>query len=365
MSLNTAHANNGVLIHAGEAILLFSENVTMEFSGQDNNLFKGTKQGKIYLTTHRMIYNAKSSGDPMQSFSFPFICLTDVELEQPVFGANYIKGKVRSQENGNFVGEAKFKLLFKSGGAIDFAQAMLRAAHMAKQNSGGAAPPPYSPPTGTWFEAPPPAYSPNPTGYYGWLPNTQAFPNQPPPNSVFMYDQPPPYPGIVPPGPQTANGYPGYAPAPGYPQPGQQPGYPQPGQLPGYPQPGQQPGYAQPGQQPGYPQPGQQPGYPPTNQLGYPQPGGYPPAGGYQQPGYPQPSTGAGGWANPSYNPAGSSGSHTMGFSGPPNSKETEANQQYAPPQPQPQQPYQPPPGYYDQPPPSYSSLNQNQKKDQ
>lgn len=70
----------------------------------------------------------------MQSFSSPFICMTDVEVEQPVFGANYIRGKVRAQENGNFVGEIKFKLVFKSGGALEFAQAMLRAAHIAKQN---------------------------------------------------------------------------------------------------------------------------------------------------------------------------------------------------------------------------------------
>lgn len=53
-----------------------------------------------------------------------------MELEQPVFGANYIKGKVRAQPNGNWVGEAKFKLQFKHGGAIDFGQAMLRAARM-------------------------------------------------------------------------------------------------------------------------------------------------------------------------------------------------------------------------------------------
>lgn len=33
--------------------------------------------------------------DKMVSFSFPFVALKDVELEQPVFGANYIKGKVR------------------------------------------------------------------------------------------------------------------------------------------------------------------------------------------------------------------------------------------------------------------------------
>lgn len=87
----------------------------------------------------------------MKSFSFPFICLNDVEVEQPLFGANYIKGKVRAQPDGNFVGEAKFKLIFKSGGAIEFAQAMLRAAHMAQQNAHGAEPPPYTPPMGKFY----------------------------------------------------------------------------------------------------------------------------------------------------------------------------------------------------------------------
>lgn len=123
-----------------------------------------------------------------------------VEIEQPVFGANYIRGKVRAQENGQFTGEAKFKLLFKNGGAIDFAQTALKAAYIAKKYGNNAAPPPYTPP-GAWHDAPPPAYSANPTGYYGWVPSTQAFPNGPPPNTVFMSDNPPPYPGIVNPGP--------------------------------------------------------------------------------------------------------------------------------------------------------------------
>ena len=68
------------------------------------------------MTTHRMIFNNKktdvswkfaSTGiilktfvkDKMVSFSFPFVALKDVELEQPVFGANYIKGKVRFYNN--------------------------------------------------------------------------------------------------------------------------------------------------------------------------------------------------------------------------------------------------------------------------
>lgn len=47
-----------------------------------------------------------------------------------MFAANFIKGKVRAQPNGNFVGEVKFKLTFKSGGAIEYGTAMLKAAHL-------------------------------------------------------------------------------------------------------------------------------------------------------------------------------------------------------------------------------------------
>ncbi|CAB0019956.1 unnamed protein product [Nesidiocoris tenuis] len=226
MSLNTAHVNGGVLIHSGECILLFSEDVTLDFSGTDTQAMKGNKTGRIYLTTHRMIFTNNKQNDALLSFSFPFITLHDVELEQPVFGANYLKGKVRAQSNGNWIGEAKFKIVFKKGGCIDFAQAMLKAVSMASRNASGDVPPPYSAPTGPWYQAPPPAYAPN--GYYGWIPPTNAFPDQPPPNSVFMTDMPPPYPGINP-------GYTGYAGpgAAGYANPGATP----PGGAPAQPPP--------------------------------------------------------------------------------------------------------------------------------
>ena len=57
------------------SILLFCDNVTMSFSGPRNvNAFNGgDKQGRLYLTTHRMIFNNKKQGDPLMSFSFPFI----------------------------------------------------------------------------------------------------------------------------------------------------------------------------------------------------------------------------------------------------------------------------------------------------
>jgi len=198
MSINTAHTDNGVLLHAGESILLFCDNVTMHFSGGgDVAALKsgGDKSGRLYLTTHRMIFNNKKQ-DLLKSFSFPFVALRDVELEQPIFGANYIKGKVLAQPDGGFQGEVKFKLYFKSGGAIDFGTAMLKAAQMASRNYGQNAPPPYTAPSGPWYAAPPPAYTQNPSEHMGWVPPTHVFTDQPAPNSVFMTDAPPPYPGI-------------------------------------------------------------------------------------------------------------------------------------------------------------------------
>uniref|UniRef100_A0A0K8TNK3 Vacuolar protein-sorting-associated protein 36 n=1 Tax=Tabanus bromius TaxID=304241 RepID=A0A0K8TNK3_TABBR len=337
MSLNTAHASHGVLIHSGEAILLYSDNVTMEFSGQDNPVFKGSKQGRVYLTSHRMIFNSSKDSEQMKSFSFPFVAMSEVDIEQPAFGSNYIKGKIRAQPNGNWNGEAKFKLYFKSGGAIEFGQAMLRAAKMAQRNSNSDAPPPYTPPTGQWYEAPPPAYQPPPQGYYGWVPNVAAFPDQPPPNTVFMTDNPPPYPGIA-----SGNYNQGYG------QGGGPPGY----MPPGYPAQG---GFAPPG------------GYAPQGGFvaptTFPLQSGYQPQGGY--PSYPGPQSFQGGQAGTfsgqgGYQPAARG---AMGFSaGPqPNSKEAEAAQSaYYDPN-QPHAAYVPPPAYYE-PPPSYNSVNKKQQ---
>jgi len=218
MSLNTAHANNGVLIYAGEGILLFCDHVTIEFSGQKGPEFHGSKDGRIYLTTHRMIFNNKKMNDKLASFSFPFCTLSDVELEQPMFGANYLKGKVRAQPNGGWIGEVKFKLYFKHGGAIEYGQAMLQASALVKRRSPFPdVPPAYqAPPPNQWQQAPPPAYYPQSGGYYGWAPPTNVFPDAPPASSVYMTDLPPPYPGLnTAPGAYNAPPYPGLNSAPG------------------------------------------------------------------------------------------------------------------------------------------------------
>merc|ERR1712080_506677 len=80
MSINTAHTENGVLLHAAENIILFCDNVTMDFYGEGYTAlprysalkFKGDKSGRLYLTTHRMIFNSKKQ-DLLKSVSFPFV----------------------------------------------------------------------------------------------------------------------------------------------------------------------------------------------------------------------------------------------------------------------------------------------------
>lgn len=72
------------------SIILFSDNVMVDFYGNETPEFKGSKNGRMYLTTHRMIYNSKNNSDIMRSFSFPFIQLQDVSIRPYTMKYNYI-----------------------------------------------------------------------------------------------------------------------------------------------------------------------------------------------------------------------------------------------------------------------------------
>ncbi|KAL3214477.1 hypothetical protein MRX96_034893 [Rhipicephalus microplus] len=217
MSVNSAHAPGGVLIFKGEFILLYCDGVELTFEGSDAHQFHGTKKGRIYLTTHRMVFTNSNSKDFLQSFSFPFFTMSNLGLEQPIFGANYIKGTVKAEQNGNWTGKCTFKLKFMKGGAIEFGQAMMEAGKTASQHAAGMAPPPYFPPPGPYYCPPPPAYTPSQGVDYGFNIPYDVFPDAPPANSVFMSDMLPPYPGV--------NGPPQYYPGGGYPA-GAPPSYP-------------------------------------------------------------------------------------------------------------------------------------------
>ena len=52
----------------------------------------------------------------------------DLDIKQPVFGANYITAVVLAEVDGGFEGSAKFDITFNDGGAIDFGKQLFRTA---------------------------------------------------------------------------------------------------------------------------------------------------------------------------------------------------------------------------------------------
>uniref|UniRef100_A0A1I8A2D3 GRAM domain-containing protein n=1 Tax=Steinernema glaseri TaxID=37863 RepID=A0A1I8A2D3_9BILA len=200
MSVNTANTPDGagVLIYNGEMILLYTKVVNLSFAESSAEWFKGKHTGNLYLTSHRIIYVNGRHNEALRSFSMPFHCLRNVKLEQPVFGANYLKGVAISQPGGAWSGEVVWKLSFPKGGCIDFGQALLKAADMAHRFRPYDAPPAYAPPPNNFYSAPPAYYIPQNGVYNGFQAPLNAFPDQPPAGNVFMYEQPPPYGGIGP-----------------------------------------------------------------------------------------------------------------------------------------------------------------------
>ena len=124
----------------------------------------------------------------------------DLKLDQPVFGANCIKGKVRSEDHasGNSPPFA-FKLKFNKGGAIEFGQTMSQAAKQADslaRQTQWTPPPAYTPsPAEQYYQASGNVYQPMyPVGFA--LP-TQVFNQAPPAGFIYAMDAPPPYPGLT------------------------------------------------------------------------------------------------------------------------------------------------------------------------
>ncbi|MCJ8738755.1 hypothetical protein PDJAM_G00039460 [Pangasius djambal] len=194
MALNQNHSEaGGVIINNSESVLMSYENVELTFCDADRlpDLFRKSRKGSVYLTPYRVIFVTKGK-EALQSFMMPFYLMKGCEVKQPVLGANYVKGTVGAEPGGGWEGSATFKLIFVSGGAIEFGQYMLQVAAQASRgqpvtpnfscpymaNGAYAYPPPppangiYStgpPPPGYSYPAPPPpgAFYPNPPGFDG------------------------------------------------------------------------------------------------------------------------------------------------------------------------------------------------------
>ncbi|KER21247.1 hypothetical protein T265_10376 [Opisthorchis viverrini] len=228
--LNQSHhaASGGVVLFYGERLLIFYDGCDIKLGNPLNQ--KGS--GRVYLTSHRVIFTNRSSSAGLQSFSMPFVLMSNVDIKQPVFGANRIVGEVSADVNSGWNGKAEFSLTFNRGGAIEFGRALIelgRRACAAKQYF--APPPPYSPQAvgaAQYYDCPPPAYAPPQADpYYNFVPQHESF-GAPPAQTLYYVGCPPPYPGAV---SQTGSAW-GVAPPPTGPQQ-QIPPYPQT-QVPQY-----------------------------------------------------------------------------------------------------------------------------------
>ncbi|XP_005379449.1 PREDICTED: postacrosomal sheath WW domain-binding protein isoform X2 [Chinchilla lanigera] len=250
MAVNQSHTENrrGVAIPYGESVLNQYPDVELSFPRHPEgyNLFGGTKRGTLFLTSYRVIFvTARSVSDPMVSFTMPFDLMRNCTVEQPIFGANYITGTIQAAPDGGWEGEATFKLVFRKGGAIHFAQLMMEASSAAAQGAplgtdywfrplriyvvtgeAGVCPP-EAPCQAVAYGVPPPGYGALPAGYgappAGYVASPAGY-GAPPPG----YGAPPPGYGAPPPGYGAPP--PGYgAPPPGYGAPPPRYGAPPPG----------------------------------------------------------------------------------------------------------------------------------------
>uniref|UniRef100_A0A0K0DNH2 MPN domain-containing protein n=1 Tax=Angiostrongylus cantonensis TaxID=6313 RepID=A0A0K0DNH2_ANGCA len=169
MSINTANTPNGrgVLIYNGEVILVFARDVVMTVEKNSNQGLEGKYNGLLYLTSHRVIF-MPDTPKHFVSFEMPFSSMQDVHLEQPIFGANYLRGITTAIPGSQLYGEVPWRLTFNKGGCIDFGRTLLEAVDRAERFRPSNAPPPYAPPQGYFYAAPPDYYAPSVDGKHSF-----------------------------------------------------------------------------------------------------------------------------------------------------------------------------------------------------
>lgn len=208
MSVNKVDAGNGRLTLQGDYVVHHEKNITFGLEGDRlPGHVKGSHSGDIFITNLRLIFvNNGSSG--YKTFSMDFKSIRNTEVKQPIFGSNHLKGFIKSEPDGGWVGNANFKIDFPKGGAIEFAEKFQHAVKesLRFQQSGVAPPPPMQPTYGGYYPPQPPMvappmgagayyYPPPQPGFYQYQPGAPPAGYQgPPPQQA-----PPPYQNSVPP----------------------------------------------------------------------------------------------------------------------------------------------------------------------
>ncbi|XP_078273641.1 WW domain-binding protein 2-like [Rhinoraja longicauda] len=137
MALNTVQVENGKLVLDNhESVLLSYKDVQLTIHDMDKipDILKGKRKGQVILTPRRVIFLSKDQSKPLKTFSLPFQLIEGLNVEQGVFSANYIKGRITAQPEGGWEGKATFRLTFYSGGAVEFAKAVVQVANPASRN---------------------------------------------------------------------------------------------------------------------------------------------------------------------------------------------------------------------------------------
>lgn len=231
MSMNKVLCNSGRLTLHGDYVMYHQDGVEFTLDGDEiPGFLKGSRKGNVFVTTQKVIF-APTTGCNYGSFSMNFHSIRNVEVKQPMFGANFVKGDVISEPDGGWQGRGTFKVTFNSGGAIEFAEQFKHA--VASAHRPGSQPPPPAAPGqpvlmnrdgnmyhnngNMYYYGYPPqpgyyaAYPPPPPGPYPGYPPPVGVVGQPPPYQP--QENPPPYPGQVAPSapPPPSEGYSSYA----------------------------------------------------------------------------------------------------------------------------------------------------------
>ena len=79
-------------------------------------------KGTCILTTNRIILRNNHGGknDTLKNFDIPHCLTFGDSFEQPIFGANYVKGSCKPLQPGSLPGDPEFKMWFMEGGCGKF-----------------------------------------------------------------------------------------------------------------------------------------------------------------------------------------------------------------------------------------------------
>ena len=121
MALNPPLDNQGNPLRVtGEQFYLDRRGI--EFQVKIDGMGKLKGKGNMILTSNRIILVNKKSNDTLRAFDLPLALMFHESFEQPIFGANYIKGKVKPLVPGSLPGDPEFKAWFMEGGCGKFLQ---------------------------------------------------------------------------------------------------------------------------------------------------------------------------------------------------------------------------------------------------